>query len=170
MKNLCKVFGGLVMGLLLCMVDSANAQQVATTWNPAGNAAQPSDNLWTTSGNWSGGVVPTNGYKAFFNAGGAACLVNSAAGGCQLSIGDGGPGSVLIVTNGGSLSAGDITAGNNDNFAWTAIGYSNTGGLDIENGGSVTFNYHLWIGLNPGAIGTLVMNGGTASVAGAFGL
>ena len=126
--------------------------------------------MWATPGNWSGGVVPAHGYKAYFNAGAAPCIVNSTVGGCQVSIGDGGPGGVLIITNGGSLSAGDTTAGNNDNYAWTAIGYSNTGEMDIENGGSVTFNYHLWIGLNPGAIGTFIMNGGTASVAGAFGL
>jgi hypothetical protein len=42
--------------------------------------------------------------------------------------------------------------------------------VDIESGGSVTFNYHLWIGLTTGGVGTLIMNGGTASVAGAFGL
>ena len=115
-------------------------------------------------------MVPTNGYKAYFNADAAPCVVTSAVGGCLLSIGDGGPGGVLIVTNGGSLSAGDNQAGNNDDFAWTAIGYDNTGEIDIENGGAATFHYHLWIGLNPGATGTLKMNGGTASVAGAFGL
>ncbi|MGH7951526.1 MAG: hypothetical protein ACREFE_06365 [Limisphaerales bacterium] len=146
------------------------AQLTATTWNPAGNPNQPSDDLWTTAGNWSGDVVPVAGYKAYFNAGAAPCIVSSTVGGCQISIGDGGSGGALIVTNGGNLSAGDNTAGNNDNYAWTAIGYSNTGEMDIENGGSVTFNYHLWIGLNAGAIGTLIMNGGMASVAGAFGL
>src|ERR1700690_2215316 len=170
MRNLRKLCGGLAAWFLLGAGVLANAQLTATTWNPAGNPAQPSDNIWTTPGNWSGGVVPTHGYKAYFNAGAAPCIVNSTVGGCQLSIGDGGPGGVLIVPNGGSLSAGDNTAGNNDNYAWTAIGYSNTGEMDIENGGSVTFNYHLWIGLNTGATGTFIMNGGTASVAGAFGL
>ena len=161
-----KFCAGCVLWFLLGAGFFARAQLTATTWNPA----QPSDNLWTTPGNWSGGLVPANGYKAYFNAGAAPCIVNSTVGGCQLSIGDGGPGGVLIITNGGSLSAGDTTAGNNDNFAWSAIGYSSTGEMDIANGGSVTFNYHLWIGLNPGAIGTLNLNGGTASVAGAFGL
>jgi len=166
LRKLCK----LVMWALLCLGISVKAQLTATTWNPAGNPSQPSDNLWATAGNWNGGVVPAHGYKAYFNVGAAPCLVNSAVGGCQVSIGDGGSGCVLIVTNGGSLSAGDTTAGNNDNYAWTAIGYSNTGEMDIENGGSVTFNYHLWIGLNTGATGTFIMRGGTASVAGAFGL
>ena len=164
LRKLCK----LVLWALLCAGISVKAQLTATTWNPAGNPSQPSDNLWATAGNWSGGVVPTHGYKAYFNAGAARCIVNSAVGGCQVSIGDGGPGGVLSITNGGSLSAGDNTAGNNDNYAWTAIGYSNIGEMDIENGGSVTFNYHLWIGLNPGAIGTFIMRGGTASVQGRF--
>jgi len=170
MKDLCKFCGRPAVWLLLCAGISAQAQLTGTTWNPAGNPAQPSNDMWATPGNWTGGVVPAHGYKAYFNAGAAPCIVNSAVGGCQISIGDGGPGGVLTVTNGGSLSAGDNTAGNNDNYAWTAIGYSNTGEMDIENGGSVTFNYHLWIGLTPGGIGTLIMNGGTASVAGAFGL
>jgi len=170
MRNLRRLCGGLAVWFLLGAGVLARAQLTATTWNPAGNPTQPSDGIWTTPGNWSGGVVPTNGYKAYFNAGAAPCIVNSAVGGCQISIGDGGPGGVLIVTNGGNLSAGDNTAGNNDNYAWTAIGYGNTGEMDIENGGSVTFNYHLWIGLNPGATGTFIMNGGTALVEGAFGL
>ena len=165
-RKLC----GLVVWVLLCAGISVKAQLTATTWNPAGNPNQPSDDLWATPANWSGDAVPAAGFKACFNTGAAPCIVNSTVGGCQISVGDGGPGGVLIVTNGGSLSAGDNTAGNNDNYAWTAIGYSNTGEMDIEKGGSVTFNYHLWIGLNPGSTGTFFMDGGTASVAGAFGL
>jgi hypothetical protein len=170
MRSLRKLYSGLAACLLLGAGDLAKAQLTATTWNPAVNITQPSDDVWTTHGNWSGGGVPTHGYKAYFNARAAPCIVNSAVGGCQISIGDGGPGGVLVITNGGSLSAGDNIAGNNDNYAWTAIGYSNTGEMDIENGGSVTFNYHLWIGLNTGATGTFIMHGGTALVKGAFGL
>ena len=168
--NLRKLFGGLAICFFLCGGVSARAQLTATTWNPADNPTQPPGNSWTTPGNWSESLIPTNGYKAYFNADAAPCVVTKAVGGCQISIGDVGPGGVLIITNGGSLSAGDNQAGNNDDFAWTAIGYDNTGEIDIENGGAATFNYHLWIGLNSGATGTLKMNGGTASVAGAFGL
>jgi hypothetical protein len=170
MRNVCKFFAGIAVWFLLCVGLLAKAQLTATTWNPADNPTQPSDNIWTNAGNWSGSLVPTNGSKAYFNADAALCVVKGAVGGCQISIGDGGPGGILIITNGGSLSAGDNTAGNNDDYAWTAIGYDNTGEMDVENGGSVTFNYHLWIGLNPGAIGTLNINGGMASVQGAFGL
>ncbi len=170
MRNVCKFYGGFAVWFLIFAADLAKAQLTATTWNPGGNPNQPSDDRWTAPGNWSGAVVPAAGYKAYFNLAAPPCIVNSAVGGCQISIGDGGPGGVLIVTNGGNLSAGDNTAGNNDDYAWTAIGYDNTGEMDVESGGSVTFTYHLWIGLTPGAIGTFIMNGGTASVAGAFGL
>src|SRR5260370_41393945 len=147
MRNLRKLCAGLAVWFLLGAGVLARAQLAATTWNPAGTPAQPSDGIWTTPGNWSGGVVPTNGYKAYFNAGAAPCIVNSAVGGCQISIGDGGPGGVLIVTNGGSLSAGDNTAGNNDNYGWGGSGFSNTGEMGIENGGARCVHLALWIAL-----------------------
>ena len=40
----------------------------------------------------------------------------------------------------------------------------------VENGASVSLGYHLWVGLDPGSDGTFIMNGGTVSVAGMFGL
>jgi hypothetical protein len=40
----------------------------------------------------------------------------------------------------------------------------------VENGASVNLGYHLWVGLDPGSDGTFIMNGGTVSVAGMFGL
>lgn len=142
-----------------------HAQQIGVTWNPG--SANPG--LWSDPANW-GGTVPVTGYKAFFNLGTVGpCVVDSAAGGCQISIGDGGGPCTIIVTNGGALSAGD-TSVNPDTDAWTAIGQNNIGTMIIGNGGSVTFNYHLWIGLADSAAGTFTMNGGTASVAGAFGL
>ena len=39
-----------------------------------------------------------------------------------------------------------------------------------SNGASVTFGEHLWVGLNVGADGTFIMNGGTVSVNAMFGL
>jgi hypothetical protein len=162
--KLLMVAGGLAAPLFALHLP---AQQTSSTWNPAGNPG--SDGLWSTAANWSGGTVPGAGYKAFINNAPAPCIVNRAAGGGQISIGDGGTG-LLIVTNGGNLSAGDTTLGNLDVYGWTAIGYSQAGEMVIASGGSVTFNYHLWVGFNTGASGTLVMNGGAASVAGAFGL
>jgi hypothetical protein len=47
---------------------------------------------------------------------------------------------------------------------------NNTGLMVVENGGSASFGNHLWIGFEPTAEGTLIMNGGTVSVTGMFGL
>src|SRR5579859_1970963 len=127
MSNLFSSFRSLLAAVLFCTGICAQAQLIATTWNPAGNLTQPSDGLWTTAGNWSADAVPAAGYKAYFNLGANPCLANSTVGGCQLSIGDGGAGGILIVTNGGHLSAGDTAAGNNDQYAWTAVGYDHAG-------------------------------------------
>ncbi len=149
---------------------SLHAQQSGETWNPAGNPTQPSDGLWSTAANWNGSTVPKSGIKAFFNVTPVLpCVVSGTAGGCQISVGDGGSGE-LIVTNGGNLSAGDTGLGNLDLYGWTGVGTTSNGTMIIDGGGTVTFNYHLWIGLNSGASGNFIMNGGTASVAGAFGL
>ena len=77
-------------------------------------------------------------------------------------MGDDGPGGTLIVTNGGSLTAG-LTD-------WCAIGYNNTNRMLVEGGGSARFGSHLWIGFGPNSDGTLILNGGTVSVGQMIGL
>jgi len=148
-------------------------QQTTTNWNPA--TSPVSDGLWSNPANWSGGTVPVTGSKAYINNAAVPCIVNSKAGGGQISIGEGGNGS-LIVANGGNLSAGDTNLVNPQDthefhdHGWTAIGYNQTGEMVISSGGSATFHYHLWIGFKAGARGTFTMNGGTASVAARLGL
>ncbi len=151
----------LAAGLLLCSAICAEAQLTTTVWNPAAN---PSGNgLWSESANWTGGAVPNGANKVVFNVPGAGpCVVANAAVAGQVAAGDNGPGGTLIVTNGGSLSAGAAE--------WCAVGYNNTNLMMVESGGSASFGNHLWIGFNPGSDGTLTLNGGTVSVAGMFGL
>jgi hypothetical protein len=74
----------------------------------------------------------------------------------------------MIVISGGVLNAGALV--NQDEDGWTAISYSATAQLTIENGGTVNFHYHLWVGLTSTGNGTLTMNGGMATVGGMFGL
>ncbi|MBE0543603.1 MAG: hypothetical protein IH623_19835 [Verrucomicrobia bacterium] len=129
-------------------------------WNPA-LIFPDIDGLWNVSGNWSGGVGPSNGTIVIFNVPEAIpCTVTNAAFAKYVSMGQGGPGGTLIITNGGSLTCSA------DN--WTAIGRNNTALMIVESGGSVTLGEHLWIGLDTGSDGTLIMNGGTVSVAGMF--
>jgi hypothetical protein len=133
-----------------------------TTWNPALN---PDVNgLWNVSSNWSGGVTPSNVTFVSFNVVDAIpCLVTNAAFASVSRIGLNGPGGTLIITNGGSLVCGH--AGE-----WNSIGMNNTGLMVVENGGAASFGQHLWVGFDSGADGTLIMNGGTVSVTGMFGL
>jgi len=80
-----------------------------------------------------------------------------------MRIGLGGPGGTLIITNGGSLACSSADE-------WNSIGMNNTGLMVVENGGSASFGNHLWVGFEPTADGTLIMNGGTVSVGQMFGL
>jgi len=151
----------LTAGLLLCPALCARAQLTTTVWNPAANPS--GHGLWSESANWTGGQVPNSTNKVVLNVSAArACVVDTAVSAGQLSAGDNGPGGLLIVTNGGSLAASATD--------WSAIGYNNAIEMIVESGGSATFGNHLWVGFDPGSDGTLIMNGGTVSVAGMFGL
>jgi len=131
-------------------------------WNPAANFPD-TNGLWNVSSNWTGGVHPANVTKVTFNVVGAIpCTVTNAAVANYVVMGDNGPGGKLIITNGGSLACGADNA--------SAIGYNSNALMVVENGGSASFGFQLWIGLDPGSDGTLIMNGGTVSVANMFGL
>ena len=132
------------------------------TWNPALNP--DSAGLWNEDANWTGGVGPSNATFVTFNVADAIpCLVTNAAFASVMRVGLNGPGGTLIITNGGSLVC------NNPN-EWNSIGMNNTGLVVVADGASASFGQHLWIGFDSGADGTLIMNGGTVSVTGMFGL
>ncbi len=131
-------------------------------WNPAAN---PSGNgLWNESGNWTSLICPGDVTLVTFNVAGAIpCVVTSAATAGYISMGNSaGPGGTLIITNGGNLT----TFANN----WCAVGYSSNALMIVENGGWANFASHLWVGFNPGADGTLIIDAGTVWVGGMIGL
>lgn len=131
-------------------------------WDPAANPE--SSGLWHECANWTGGVCPSNITVVTFRVADAlACTVTSAASAGMVRMGLGGPGGTLIVTNGASLTAANPAE-------WNSIGMNNTGLMVVETGGSASFGNHLWIGYEPVAEGTLIVNGGTVSVGGMFGL
>ena len=144
-----------------CLLLTAGLSQAATVWNATG--ASPAD--WNVAANWTTGVpvVTAPGEtKAVFNVSTRAdCEVTGAQSFGQLVQGDNGPGGVIRIRNGGSLSSG-----NN----WTGIGYNQQAHMVVETGGVLNCASHLWIGhLSPGT-GTLDIAGGTVHVAGQFGL
>jgi hypothetical protein len=138
-----------------------NLPPAQVVWNPAAN---PSGiGLWNECANWTNGLCPGDVTVVTFNVQDAIpCTVTNAAIARYVAMGMGGPGGKLIITNGGSLTTGS------DN--WTAVGYNSNALMVVENGASVNLGYHLWIGLDPGSDGTFIMNGGTVSVAGMFGM
>jgi hypothetical protein len=156
----------------LCLVAAALLAinlhaQTTDSWRPANNGS--TNGFWNVAANWSLGHVPAMGPapgdKADFNSSAQMpCFVNTAAAPAQLVNGDGGPGN-LIILNGGSLITSNYAGANSFN----AVGYSSICRLEIQPGGSMTISNHLWVGLNPGAIGSFIINGGTANVLGMFG-
>jgi len=131
-------------------------------WNPAANPE--STGLWNECPNWTGGLCPGNVTFVTFNVPDAApCTVTNAALAGVVRMGVNGPGGTLIITNGASLTAANSAE-------WNAVGYNNTALMVVESGASASFGYHLWVGFDPSADGTLIINGGTVSVGQMFGL
>ena len=149
---------------VLLMASMASA---ATVWNPAANGIFPPDTgNWGDAANWTNGVpvdVPGDPNKAVFNVPDAAeCVVADAQSFFQFVQGDNGPGGVLRVVKGGSITTGAV---------WSGIGYNDTAHMIVETGGSITFGDHMWVGLHPGpGPGTLDIIGGYIRVSEMTGL
>ena len=150
--------------VLLMVVSLVCVSNAATVWNPAANGIYPPDvGDWGDAANWTNGVPVTDGdSKSVFNVTGAAeAQVAGTFDAGQLVQGDGGPGGVIRVLDGGIL--------NTRTDGWSSIGWNNVANLIVESGGTFNFGNHAWIGFNPGAAGTVDVYG-TVTVAQMFGL
>ncbi|UCG59747.1 MAG: hypothetical protein JSU70_09555 [Phycisphaerales bacterium] len=145
---------------VLLMAGMASA---ATVWNPAANGIFPPATAdWGVAANWTNDVPGVADGKAVFNVPDAAeCVVTDAQSFNQFVQGDNGPGGVIRVMDGGSLTTGAV---------WSAVGYNNTAHMIVETGGSVTFGEHMWVGLQEGGPGTLDIIGGSIRVSEMTGL
>ena len=142
-----------------------SATRTDINWNPAGNGIfPPSTGDWDDSGNWTTSAAgrPDGNYRCIFKYSNAAeCVVSSDHVFQDFIQGWGGPGGVIRVENGGSLT----TMG-----GWMSIGFNNTATFIVEEGGVADFAGHAWLGMNDGANAIIEINGGTFSSGGAFGL
>lgn len=146
----------------LFAIAPAQPPPTEVVWNPAANPS--GTGKWNEPANWTGFVAPVSVTKVIFNVVGAIpCTVTNAALSDYVVLGDNGPGGTLIIANGGSLAPASTVNP-------TAIGYNSDALMVVESGGSASFGTHLWVGLDPGSDGKLILNGGTVSVAGMFGL
>ena len=138
------------------VVTAIPARQATTVWNPAGNPA--STGLWSEAPNWSDSNIPLDNKVVLNTADAVECVMNVESTIKQFVLGDGGPGGVLRVTDGGALTT---TAG------WSGVAWTEDATLIVETGGTVSFGEHAWIGWIGDA--TLQINGGTVNVAGMYG-
>lgn len=154
-------YGNIYVGKTTIYVSGAYFPPEQAIWNPAANPS--GSGKWNENANWVSLMAPTSVTKVQFNVVGATpCTVTNVAAAKQVVMGDNGPGGTLIVANGGSLT----TAASD----WSSVGYDSNSVMIVEVGGSASFGNHLWVGFNPGAVGTLTLNGGTVTVGGAFGI
>ncbi len=155
----------------LVLVSVANA---ATVWNPVANGIVPPDvGNWNVEANWTNGV-PGNGPnvdpndtrdpKPVFNVDGAAeCQVTDDQHyGGNLVQGEGGPGGVLRIMDGGTLTR----AGG----GWMAVGFNDTAKLIVEKGAVYDHAGHFWWGMHSGADSIVEINGGIVNGGASFGL
>ncbi|MCK5563756.1 MAG: hypothetical protein KAJ07_00795 [Planctomycetes bacterium] len=140
-----------------------SAIMTTIVWNPAGNGiTPPATGDWSNPSNWTPSLGPDGNFKAVFNVTNAAeAVVNGSQIFNQLLQGSGGPGGVIRIVDGGSLTS---------TSAWFSIGQNNTARFIVEEGGVADFAGHAWFGMNDGADAIVEINGGTFTVSGGFGL
>ncbi|AQT69813.1 hypothetical protein STSP2_03010 [Anaerohalosphaera lusitana] len=135
-----------------------------TVWDPESNpdpdAIVNGTANWDVAENWSNGLPGDIDQKPVFNDAGAAveCQVttDTLTFSSNLVIGDGGDAGILRVMDGGVITK---TGG-----SWCAIAYNAGGTMIVEEGGQVLLDSHLWFGMNAGAVGELILDGGFVDV------
>ena len=126
--------------------------EATTVWTGAVSS------LWKVADNWSDGFVPDNNKVVFNNPDAPEAILNVESTIKTFVLGDGGAGGTLRVTDGGTLTTTE---------GWSGIGWTAPATLMVEDGGTVNFAEHAWIGWE--SDGTLTIDGGTVNVAGMFG-
>ena len=135
-----------------CDVAAEKEQQATTVWTGAISG------LWSVEGNWSDGFVPNDNKVVFNNAAAPVSILNVESTIKQFVFGDGGEANTLKVIAGGTLTT---TSG------WSGIGWTAPAAMIVEQGGTVNFAEHAWIGGESDA--TLTIDGGTIKVAVKYG-
>ena len=149
--------------------DTTLPGQSATTWaattkSITWNKIYGSPANWGSASNWTpyDASSPDGNFNCVFNKPYAAeAVVSSNSVFNQLLQGNGGPGGVIRIVDGGSLTCMS---------SWFSIGFNNAAHFIVEQGGVADFAGHAWLGMNNGGDATIEINGGTFTVAGTFGM
>lgn len=135
-----------------CDAAVEKQREATTVWTGAVS------NLWKVAENWSDGFVPDDNKVVFNNPDAPESILNEESTIKKFVLGDGGNGGTLRITNGGTLTTTE---------GWSGIGWTAPATLIVEEGGTVNFAEHAWVGWESEA--TLTIDGGTVNVAGMFG-
>ena len=140
----------LCAGIVLCLAGVLEAQD--NDWVPV-----PGSKLWSNTGNWSLGVLPTSSHKAKYETPDECILDFEGAEAKNVDLG-GGP---LKIVDGGSLTVYD----------WFIVGYGatdvgeNAGHLEVHDGGVLNCMQRLYVG-REGEGYLTVWEGGTINILG----
>ncbi|PQB07729.1 hypothetical protein BST83_11605 [Polaribacter filamentus] len=133
------------------------------TWTNDGGLG---DGTWAEPFNWSTAVAPVAGNKVKIRGATNAdnITINGSATCAKLVLGDGGGVATgkLIVANGGNFTI-------IGNQGWSAAGWSTPAEMEIQAGGVVNWNNHMWLSFNPGSQSTLTVAGTLKVMGGMFG-
>ena len=99
--------------------------------------------------------MPTSSSNAYIVDGGTATITLSGAACSNLSLGGSGSGTLQIIA--GGLTASNVYAGN-----------GNSTGALVQSGGSMSLSSYLYLGYDPGALGTYSLNGTGQLTGGGF--
>jgi len=139
---------------LTTVTATPQPREETTVWNPVANPF--STGKWTEALNWTDKNVPDSN-KVVFNVPDAMeCVLDVESNISRLVSGDNNkPGGTLRLKDGAKLNISDEN--------WSSVGWTSTATMIVEEGAEVTFGHHLWVGFNPGAEGTIIIDGGTVN-------
>jgi len=143
-----------VLGGMLLLSLAVNVSAEDRDWTNGSG-----DRLWRTTANWNGGAVPTSADKA--------AIRNAAILGPIIDSSTTATADVVVLGDwASSHDTLDMTGGSLTTTNWFILGYGATNsGVFTMSAGSVSVGGNLYVGFS--GTGTLDMNGGTITVAGA---
>lgn len=152
---------GRYWAILLLVACAGPVFPADNNWRPSSAAVTAGEGLWSKDNNWSLWHAPTSTERTRIH-GATVCVLDVATTTKGLYVGYNGRAGELRIVDGGSLSS--VGGG------WIGM-VGEPGVIEVQEGGSLTCDDHFWVGLYNSSDGaTLILNGGTVTVRGAFDL
>lgn len=135
------------------------------------------DILWTNDGGLGNGTWgdPFNWDTQAIPAAGNKVKIVGATNADNITIDGEATCSKLVMGDGGGVATGKLIVANGGNFTiigdqgWSAAGWTTPAEIEIQAGGVVNWNNHLWMSFNPGSESTVSVAGTLKVIGGMFG-